>query len=68
MKFHGKLMNKKKFQKNFSTKFLVELQGTFMEYFYTWNYVNYQSELFTRDEKILKKSIATKIIDFLVFF
>ena len=27
----------------------MKLQGTFMEYFWTWNYVNYLSEVFVRD-------------------
>ena len=56
MKFHRKNNELKKSQKKFSTKFLVELQGAFMEFFWTRNYVNYQSELFTRDH-IYKKII-----------
>ncbi len=47
VKFHGNSMEKL-MNKNFSTKFLVELQGTFMELFWTWNSLNYLSELFTR--------------------
>ena len=39
-------MDKKHFQKYFSTKFLMELQGTFMAFF--WNYLNYLSEFLAR--------------------
>ena len=46
--FMEKIMDKKNFQKNFSTKFLVELQGTFVEFFRTWNYLNNLSELLAR--------------------
>ena len=42
--FMKNIKNKKTFQKYFPTKFLAELQSTFMEYFWTWNYVNYLSE------------------------
>ena len=62
VKFHGsfmeKITNKKNSQKKISMKFLVELKGTFMEFFWIRNYVNYQSELFTRVKfcLIFKKS------------
>ena len=55
VKFHGsfmeKITNKKNSQKKISMKFLVELKGTFMEFFWIRNYVNYQSELFARENK-----------------
>ena len=47
--FMEKIKVKKNFQKYFSTKFLVELQGTFMEFFRTWNYLNNLSEFLARD-------------------
>ena len=40
-----KVNDKKHFQKYFSTKFLVEIQWNF---FKTWNYLNYLSELLAR--------------------
>ena len=43
-----KIKDNKHFQKIFSTKFLVELQGIFNEFFRTWNYLNYLSELLAR--------------------
>ena len=63
VKFHGsfmeKITNKKNSQKKISMKFLVELKGTFMEFFWIRNYVNYQSELFTR-VNYLRKKIRSK--------
>ena len=44
-----KIRDKKVFQKKISTKFLVELPGTFIEYFWTWNFVNLLSKLFARE-------------------
>ena len=40
-KFHGKITNYKKIKEKFSAKLLMELQGIFMEFFWTLNYVNY---------------------------
>ena len=49
MNFLRNFMVKIKDKKYFSTKFLMELQGTFMEFFRTWNYLNNLSEFLARD-------------------
>ena len=56
-KFHGKNNELQKIKKKISTKFLVELQGIFMEFFWTRNYVNYKSGLFARKRTCLKNFV-----------